>query len=75
MRSNKSALINACCIRDFGLLRRFLPIVLPADDHIKGSPHGDLRLLPKVARYLDIEVLRRANVGVTEEPRLRASPR
>lgn len=52
----------------FSQLSRFLPILLPTENRGKYGLHGDLRLIAKIVRDLDIEVLRRADVGVTEPP-------
>jgi hypothetical protein len=66
MRSSEIDWTDPCSIRVFGPLSRFLPIVLPTEDRVKNRLDGDLCLLPKVVRDLDIQVLRRANVGMAD---------
>ncbi len=67
MRSRENDWTDPCCIRVFRPLRRFLPISLPTQDRIKNRPHGDFRFIAKIVHGSDIEVLRGANVCVTEE--------
>ena len=67
MRSNKTDFSNACAIRDFGSLSSFLPIVLPTSGTLEELFHGGPSLIPKVLGDLNVEVLRRTDIGVPEE--------